>query len=54
MEKCVVCGTTINNHSYLIEDSPLFYTHCFSCQHNLIIKETIDEGNEPYSNNVHS
>jgi hypothetical protein len=44
MEKCVVCGTGIDNHSYLIENDTLFYTHCFGCQHNLLIKEESMKG----------
>jgi hypothetical protein len=36
---------TIDNHSYLVEDSPLFFTHCFACQHDLLIeKETVMKG----------
>ena len=54
MDRCVVCSVAIDNHSYLIEDSPLFFTHCFECQHNLLIERSFkDERYESHSNNVY-
>ena len=46
MTTCEVCGKEIDNHSYLIEDSPTFYTHCFACSFALLIAKergTTDE-----------
>lgn len=40
MNRCVVCDKEdINNHSYLIEDDPTFYTHCFGCSFDLLIEQ---------------
>lgn len=45
MDKCQKCGTPLNNGTYLIEDDPNFFTHCYGCQHEILKEKEKNNGN---------